>query len=61
MNVGIVGGGVFGLAAALELNARGHAVTVVGPSSVAGCPDWLRVSFSVPVPVSTTTRQTATS
>jgi glycine/D-amino acid oxidase-like deaminating enzyme len=32
-----------------------------GPSSVAGCPDWLRVSFSVPVPASTTTRQTATS
>jgi glycine/D-amino acid oxidase-like deaminating enzyme len=29
MRVGIVGAGVFGLAAALELAARGHAVTVV--------------------------------
>src|SRR5712692_4851254 len=29
MKVGIVGGGVFGLAAALELVARGHLVTVV--------------------------------
>jgi glycine/D-amino acid oxidase-like deaminating enzyme len=28
MNVGIIGGGVFGIAAAIELRARGHAITV---------------------------------
>ena len=28
MNVGIIGGGVFGLAAAIELRGRGHGVTV---------------------------------
>ena len=34
MNIGIVGAGIFGLAAALELRRRGHAVTVIEQGAV---------------------------
>ena len=34
MNVGIIGGGVFGLAAAIELRERGHGVTVFDQGKV---------------------------
>ena len=34
MNIGVVGAGVFGLAAAIELRARGHEVTVFDQGTV---------------------------
>lgn len=34
MNIAIAGAGIFGLAAALELRARGHAVTVLDPGPI---------------------------
>ena len=34
MNIGVVGAGIFGLAAAIELQARGHAVTVYEQGTV---------------------------
>lgn len=34
MNIGVVGAGVFGLASAIELRARGHAVTIFEQGSV---------------------------
>lgn len=34
MKIGIVGGGIFGVAAALELRSRGHAVTLLEEGGV---------------------------
>ena len=36
MNVGVVGAGIFGLAAALELRGRGHRVTVLEQEGIPG-------------------------